>query len=243
MGMGTREPGALAALVAAVPHPNLFESLQPVAEELPLAVGVDLANIRLVDGEDALHLVAASGCAPTEIRKRAFTPLARRTIENLLANGGQDEIADSLGVRWMEVVWIRSREDVFGTILVGCRTKRRPTGAGIRLLHSAAEELAGRLEAVEHTAAELSACSMKLARRSAAKSSASEGRAARLRPREREILEVYADGLTTDEIASMLVISPHTIRTHVKLALRRLGVHSREEAATIVRSEQMAHLL
>ncbi len=64
-----------------------------------------------------------------------------------------------------------------------------------------------------------------------------------LRPRERAILELYADGLSTANIADLLVISPHTVRTHVKLALRRLGVHSREEAATMVRGDQLAELL
>jgi len=49
--------------------------------------------------------------------------------------------------------------------------------------------------------------------------------------------------LTTEEVAELLVISRHTVRTHVRNALRTLAVHSREEAATIVRSDQLSQLL
>ena len=69
------------------------------------------------------------------------------------------------------------------------------------------------------------------------------GPVAKLRPRERGILELLADGLSTKEVAEALVISPHTVRTHVKLALRRLGVHTREEAAAMVRAHQLAQLV
>jgi DNA-binding CsgD family transcriptional regulator len=39
------------------------------------------------------------------------------------------------------------------------------------------------------------------------------------------------------------VISPHTVRTHIKLAFRRLGIHSRAEAAELVRANQLTALL
>ena len=52
-----------------------------------------------------------------------------------------------------------------------------------------------------------------------------------LRPRELTILALYSEGLSATEIADIFVISPHTVRTHVKNAYRRLGIHSREEAA------------
>jgi len=58
---------------------------------------------------------------------------------------------------------------------------------------------------------------------------------ARLRPREIEVLLLYAIGLSTAEIASALVLSPHTLRTHVKNALGRLGVHSRSDAVDLIR--------
>lgn len=55
-------------------------------------------------------------------------------------------------------------------------------------------------------------------------------RVERLTPRETEILQRMADGLTQDEIALLLGISPHTLRTHVQNILTKLRVHSKLEA-------------
>lgn len=57
----------------------------------------------------------------------------------------------------------------------------------------------------------------------------------KLRPRELEILLLYAVGLSTDEIAQALYVSEHTVRTHVKNALAHLEVHARNEALGVVR--------
>lgn len=57
-------------------------------------------------------------------------------------------------------------------------------------------------------------------------------RAERLTTREIEILQLTADGLSMERIASRLEISPNTIRTHVQNALTKLGVHSKLEAVT-----------
>ncbi len=54
--------------------------------------------------------------------------------------------------------------------------------------------------------------------------------ATRLSAREVEVLLLLDDHLGTDEIASRLYISEHTVRSHVKSLLRKLGVSSRREA-------------
>jgi DNA-binding NarL/FixJ family response regulator len=54
--------------------------------------------------------------------------------------------------------------------------------------------------------------------------------ASELTAREVEILLHLADRLETDEIAKRLFISEHTVRSHVKSLLRKLGVSSRREA-------------
>jgi DNA-binding NarL/FixJ family response regulator len=59
-------------------------------------------------------------------------------------------------------------------------------------------------------------------------------RIARLTRREREVLALLADGANNDHIASMLVISPQTARTHIQNILTKLSVHSRLEAAAFV---------
>jgi DNA-binding NarL/FixJ family response regulator len=51
-----------------------------------------------------------------------------------------------------------------------------------------------------------------------------------LTAREVEVLLLLEERLETDEIAKRLFISEHTVRTHVKSVLRKLGVSSRREA-------------
>jgi DNA-binding NarL/FixJ family response regulator len=51
-----------------------------------------------------------------------------------------------------------------------------------------------------------------------------------LSAREAEVLLLLDEHLGTDEIAKRLFISEHTVRSHVKSLLRKLGVSSRREA-------------
>jgi DNA-binding NarL/FixJ family response regulator len=51
-----------------------------------------------------------------------------------------------------------------------------------------------------------------------------------LSARELEVLLLLDDHLGTDEIAKRLFISEHTVRSHVKSLLRKLGVSSRRDA-------------
>ena len=54
--------------------------------------------------------------------------------------------------------------------------------------------------------------------------------AATLSARELEVLLLLDEHLGTDEIAKRLFISEHTVRSHVKSLMRKLGVSSRREA-------------
>jgi two-component system nitrate/nitrite response regulator NarL len=51
-----------------------------------------------------------------------------------------------------------------------------------------------------------------------------------LSARELEVLLLLDDHLSTDQIAARLFISEHTVRSHVKSLLRKLGVSSRRQA-------------
>ncbi|HEY4280378.1 MAG TPA: helix-turn-helix transcriptional regulator [Conexibacter sp.] len=50
-----------------------------------------------------------------------------------------------------------------------------------------------------------------------------------LTARERQVAERLMHGLTTDEIAARLYISPHTLRDHTKAVFQKVGVRSRSE--------------
>lgn len=61
---------------------------------------------------------------------------------------------------------------------------------------------------------------------------------ARLTRREREVLELLADGLAQGAAAEVLSISSETVRTHIQNSLAKLEVHSRLEAAAIARMQR-----
>ena len=52
----------------------------------------------------------------------------------------------------------------------------------------------------------------------------------RLTPRQREILDLIASGLSTSEIARELTLSTETVRNHLRSVFRELHVHTRLEA-------------
>lgn len=58
-----------------------------------------------------------------------------------------------------------------------------------------------------------------------------------LSPRETEVHELIAQGLTNEEIAKLLYISVSTTKVHVKHIFEKLGVRSRLEAARALRSD------
>ncbi|ALJ21699.1 helix-turn-helix transcriptional regulator [Microbacterium sp. No. 7] len=54
-----------------------------------------------------------------------------------------------------------------------------------------------------------------------------------LTPRETDVLRLLADGGTNQAIAERLVISPDTVKSHVKNILRKLGVSNRAQAVAV----------
>jgi PAS domain S-box-containing protein len=58
-----------------------------------------------------------------------------------------------------------------------------------------------------------------------------------LTPRQHEVLELLADGRSTEEIAARLHISRETVRNHVRALLRALGVHSRVQAIVVAQAD------
>jgi DNA-binding CsgD family transcriptional regulator/tetratricopeptide (TPR) repeat protein len=58
-----------------------------------------------------------------------------------------------------------------------------------------------------------------------------------LTPRQAEVLDLLAEGLTNGEIADRLFVSPRTVEHHVSAILAKLDSSTREEAVTLARSE------
>jgi len=51
--------------------------------------------------------------------------------------------------------------------------------------------------------------------------------------REREVVELLAEGLSGAEIAERLVLSPETVRTHIRNAMAKLGASTRSQAVAV----------
>jgi DNA-binding NarL/FixJ family response regulator len=58
---------------------------------------------------------------------------------------------------------------------------------------------------------------------------------AKLSPREWEVMELLGEGLSTDEVARRLFLSPTTVRVHVSGVVRKLRVKDRESAFRVLR--------
>ena len=54
-----------------------------------------------------------------------------------------------------------------------------------------------------------------------------------LTPREREIIALIASGLTADEIADRLFISPLTVKTHINNGMSKIGVNTRSQLVRV----------
>ena len=62
---------------------------------------------------------------------------------------------------------------------------------------------------------------------------------ASLTMREREVLQLLAEGRNQADIATKLYISSKTVATHIQRILAKLGVHSRAEAVAFAHRERL----
>lgn len=245
--IGYRAQGmvALERALAAVSETNLEPSLQRFAEALPLAMGIEVVAVRLLAVDaDALHLIAHEGLSPQSVRDLALDPLSLAKQRSMFSLGHHHSHAQMLGLRYLSGEWLRRGSDAIGSLTVGCRTDRRPSASERDFLREAAASLGQSLANVDRSEKRLRNYSLTMARATTDERPGVPGELlAALRPREATVLELYTSGRSVEEIANVLVISPHTVRTHIKLAFRRLDVHSREEAAELVRANDVVALV
>ena len=68
------------------------------------------------------------------------------------------------------------------------------------------------------------------------------GVGADLTPRELDVLDLLARGASTASMVETLVLSPHTVRNHVRNVMAKLGAHSKLEAVTMAASAGIVRL-
>lgn len=64
--------------------------------------------------------------------------------------------------------------------------------------------------------------------------------AVRMTPRERQVINLIAEGLSNKEIASQLHIATHTVKSHVRNVMEKLMLHTRLQIAAYAHREVMS---
>jgi DNA-binding NarL/FixJ family response regulator len=115
---------------------------------------------------------------------------------------------------------------IFGALNAGA--------SGFLLKRTSPEELIGAIRTIAagHSLLSPSVTSRVIERMAGqpAPGAARDPRLAELTPRETEVLELVARGLSNGEIAATLVIEESTVKTHLKRILAKLGVRDRVQA-------------
>ena len=204
--------------------------------------GRALIDVVVVDDHVALRqgleaLLARRGC------RIAGTAATVAESKSLLAECQADvaivdlRLPDGSGVDLVDWI-IRERPEVKVLVYTGADdpdvlARALDTDAhGFVLKPGSFDELVGALRAVTHGEHVVDDRIAKLLERRRPADSA-------LSKREREVFRLLADGLSGEEIAERLYLSPETVRTHVRNGMTKLGARTRTQAvvAAISRGE------
>jgi DNA-binding NarL/FixJ family response regulator len=214
------DPAALGELVLVVDNDPLFRAC---VRELLERAGFDV--IEADDGEAALD--AAARRKPELVLLDVCLP---RASGYEVCRELRDRFGDALGIIFMSGERIDSIDRVSGLLLGADDYVVKPFDP---------DELLARVRTLVRRVS-------KPRERPNGNGHATGSRAAdaELTPRELEVLELLAEGLTQTEIARQLVISPRTVGTHIQNLLGKLNVHSRAQAVALAhRMDFVAHRL
>jgi LuxR family maltose regulon positive regulatory protein len=138
---------------------------------------------------------------------------------------------------------LRARSNVDSAEALTLATDALTTASSNLMLQTVAAECRGSMELVERVAWSVPEPWMDRLRRAAA-THGSDGPlrvddphlVERLTQRERDVLRMLPSRLTLREIASELYVSVNTLKFHLRVIYRKLGVNSRAEATALARS-------
>jgi DNA-binding NarL/FixJ family response regulator len=174
-----------------------------------------------VDGRDAVARVA---------RLRPHVVLMDVRMPRLDGISATREILGSApDARVLMVTTFEDDEYIFGSLSAGA--------SGFLLKRTRAEELIAAIHTVAAGEALLSpSVTRRVIDRVASRAEVGapdESRIEELTPRERDVLELVARGLSNREIARELVVEESTVKTHVKRILMKLGLRDRVHAVIL----------
>lgn len=107
------------------------------------------------------------------------------------------------------------------------------------------EELAGTIRSVAGGASVLppqmaSSLFSQIAREAVADGGPATMDAVRMTPRERQVVDLIAEGLSNKDIAKRLHIATHTVKSHVRNIMEKLTLHSRLQIAAYAHGQKRA---
>ena len=189
----------------------------------------------LLDAEDGIDVVAeaADGSAAIDLARRHRPDVILMDIRMPGVDGltATREIARDARLEDVRIVILTTfdlDEYVFEALRGGA--------SGFLVKNTEPAELIQAVRAVASGDALLSpSVTRRLISEFALKSKMPEGSAQleRLTDREREVMTLVAEGLSNDEIAERLVVSPATAKTHVSRAMIKLGARDRAQLVVI----------
>jgi DNA-binding NarL/FixJ family response regulator len=201
------DPAALGEVVLVVDNDSPFRAF---ASELLVRAGFEV--LEADDGEAALE--EAARATPELVLLDVCLP---RASGYEVCRELRDRFGDGLGIIFMSGERVESIDRVSGLLLGADDYVVKPFDP---------DELLARVRTV--------------LRRVSRPSESSDGPVtangsgdAELTPRELEVLQLLAEGLTQPQIARHLVISPRTVGTHIQNLLGKLDVHSRAQAVAL----------
>ena len=213
-------------------------ALRP-AQRAPAHSTLEMTRVLIVADFPALRAGLAAllaGAADIEIAadaagaEQALALLAQARPDVVLCDDGEDiaPLLDALEANHAALVLL-SEGTALGEVL------HRPLrGVAVLTKEAGAAELSGAIRAAHAGLVALDRVFLpQLEARTPATPDLAEERGATLTPREREILQLLAQGLPNKTIAYRMGISQHTVKFHVASLLAKLGAASRTEAVTI----------
>ena len=217
--------------------PDLRLTMQVILDQAVAGLGVDAADVLLVNEHDGLlHLVASTGFKSTSIPDYQLPVdegvpdqvLVGRRIETVTALGAFSQyrrrsLFAREGFKAYGAVPLIARGRLGGVLEVFNRTPLQPDQEWREFLESLGADAAIAIDSSE----------MSQRLRQAGSSTPARPRtpAPELSRLEREILELVVEGLPNRVIAEKVHLSHHTVKFHVGQLLDKLGVSNRTELA------------
>jgi GAF domain-containing protein len=223
--------------------PDLRLTLQVILDQVVAGLGVDAADILLLDDSgDSLTVAAQAGFQSTSIPDYRL-PVDDRLPGRLLVRPRVEPVTEGTGLAQFRRRTLFAREGFRAYCAAPLMSRSSAIGV-LEVMHRSSlqpdDEWVGFLEALAaYAATAIDGARMQERLETAAKrpGHAAAGRPPRLSPLERQILALLVEGTTNLAIAQAVHLSQSTVKFHVRQILQKVGAGNRTELARVATRE------